>query len=118
MKQTTLTFGALLLLGILVAGCTPTATTEGTVRISGETIWCQATSSKTNHPVAKVLLPEGWSVTGGGGKANWSDKGSLLHASFPIREGNREGWEVRAKDHAYSDHATLDVWAIGIKKQK
>ena len=72
----------------------------------------EATSTSAPHPTTSVTLPEGYTMTGGGARANWEHGGSLLTASYP--NGTRT-WEARSKDHRVSDPATLTVYVIGIR---
>jgi hypothetical protein len=63
------------------------------------------------HPVARVDIPPGFVLTGGGARDNWAGSGNLLTATFPT---DANGWEARGKDHAVSSPATISVFAIGV----
>lgn len=65
-----------------------------------------------NHPTANVILPGGYTLTGGGAKVTYHGSGSLLTASFPL---GLTGWQADSKDHQYADIATVTAYAIGIR---
>jgi len=71
------------------------------------------TSNIDAHPTQQVDLPEGFSVVGGGARANYQGLGSILFASNPTP--GLDGWVGSAKDHIQSDPASITVWAIGLK---
>ena len=68
------------------------------------------TSGTKGHPMAAATVGQGYKVIGGGALANWSDKGSLLIASYP--SGN--SWIAQSKDHVYVEATTITAWAIGL----
>lgn len=74
----------------------------------------QKTSGRTSHPSVVVDVDSGFTLTGGGGRTNFSGAGSLLVASFP-QTATR--WEVRAKDHQIANPATVTAFVIGIRRQ-
>jgi hypothetical protein len=69
-------------------------------------------SDASNHPVRVAILPNEYTLTGGGAFVDWKGEGNLLTASFP--NGN-DGWEVRSKDHTLHDPSPIHAYAIGIK---
>jgi len=71
------------------------------------------TSEVVAHPMQQVNLPGGFSVMGGGARANYKDLGSMLYRSEPTPD--LVGWVAAAKDHLESDPASITVWAIGLK---
>jgi hypothetical protein len=73
-----------------------------------------ATSGVTAHPRQAVFLPPGFIVTGGGGRANWRGCGNLLTASYPLL-GAVHGWQAEAKDHGWTDPASVTVWVVGME---
>ena len=72
------------------------------------------TSDVAAHPTQQVNLPAGFSVVGGGARANYKGLGSMLYRSDPTPD--LDGWVGAAKDHLESDPASITVWAIGLKK--
>jgi hypothetical protein len=72
----------------------------------------KSSSSPEDHPTASVSPSAGYVVVGGGARVNYSGAGNMLTASYPR---DKQTWEARSKDHAQSDPATLDVYAIGLK---
>lgn len=72
----------------------------------------QATGGVAAHPSAQVRVRDGYVMTGGGARVNWTGAGNLLTASFPATNGV---WEARAKDHRVSDPAAITVYAIGLR---
>lgn len=70
-----------------------------------------ATGARAQHPVAKVSVPDGYKMIGGGARDNWSSAGNLLTASYPSASNT---WSAAGKDHDIVSRATLDVWAIAI----
>lgn len=75
----------------------------------------QATGATANHPEASVKVEEGYVMTGGGAKDNWSGQGNLLTASFPV---TNDTWKAKGKDQGVADRANVTVYAIGIKPVK
>lgn len=68
-------------------------------------------SGVKSHPSESVYLEDGWRLTGGGARVNWSGAGSLLFAST---KGDNS-WRAIAKDHKYPSPASISVFAIGMK---
>jgi hypothetical protein len=69
-------------------------------------------------PIARVRVPPEYTLTGGGAIALWEYEGSLLTASYPIKnkdEAQYSVWEGRAKQHIHPDPSPLLVYAIGIR---
>lgn len=75
----------------------------------------QSTGSTANYPEAIVRVEEGYVMTGGGAKNNWSGAGNLLTASYPI---TNDTWKAKGKDHGNADRTNITVYAIGIKPMK
>ena len=73
-----------------------------------------ATSAVAAHPTQQVDLPAGFTVVGGGARANYGGLGNMLFASYPTV--GLGGWVGSAKDHLQSDPATITVWAIGLRE--
>jgi hypothetical protein len=74
------------------------------------------TSDKTAHPIAQVTTDEGFLMTGGGARANYTGSGNLLTRSSPaLSVVDERTWLVSSKDHKYSDPATITAYVIGIK---
>jgi hypothetical protein len=73
--------------------------------------WPGSTSEAAAHPAARVEVPIGWKILGGGARVNWTGAGNLLTASYP--ESLRV-WVAESKDHRDSDPASIDVWAIAV----
>jgi len=71
------------------------------------------TSTQVAHPSMQINLPDGFTIVGGGARANWTGAGSLLFASYPTPD--LRGWVASSKDHDISDPSTITVWAIGLK---
>jgi hypothetical protein len=82
------------------------------------------TSPVAAHPSTEVFLPDGWVLVGGGARANYTEPGSLLYASFPlylpfsppVPPVRRDGWFAAAKDHLESGPATVTAFAIGLTR--
>jgi hypothetical protein len=72
------------------------------------------TSNVAAHPTQQVNLPDGFSLVGGGARANYRGQGSLLFASYPTP--GMDGWVGSSKDHLKSDPASIIVWAIGLEQ--
>ena len=73
------------------------------------------TSAVAPHPTQQVNLPAGFSIVGGGARANYgTGLGSMLYASNPTPD--LQGWVGAAKDHIQPDPASITVWAIGLKQ--
>jgi len=75
----------------------------------------QSTGSTANYPEADVRVDDGYVMTGGGAKNNWSGAGNLLTASYPITD---DTWKAKGKDHGNADRTNITVYAIGIKPAK
>jgi hypothetical protein len=69
----------------------------------------ESTGNRGAQPYAQASLPPGYTMTGGGGRTNWSGAGSLLTASYP--ENNF--WSIR--DHHVSDPVQAAAYVIGIR---
>jgi MAC/Perforin domain-containing protein len=72
------------------------------------------TSEVTNHPVARVTVPAGYKLVGGGARSNWdatTGRGNLLTASFPETPNT---WMAASKDHWGDDSASITAFAIAI----
>jgi hypothetical protein len=72
------------------------------------------TSEVTNHPVARVTVPKGYKLVGGGARSNWdatTGRGNLLTASFPETPNT---WMAASKDHWGEDKASITAFAIAI----
>ena len=68
------------------------------------------TSEVTNHPVARVTVPAGFKLVGGGARENWiPGAGNLLTASFPETPNT---WMAAGKDHSYASHNATDPASI------
>lgn len=61
---------------------------------------------------ASVALPEGYSLTGGGARVDFSGAGSLLTASYPYDSAS---WRAEAKEHSYACPARVTAYALGIR---
>jgi hypothetical protein len=70
-----------------------------------------AVSGKVNHPSSTATAAQGFSLTCGGARVNWTQQGSLLTASYP----SGDSWIAAGKDHRIADPATVDAFAIGLK---
>jgi len=79
-----------------------------------EVIIRSAIGPRANHPHAFVSLPPGFTLTGGGGRTNFTGAGNLLTASFPPSPST---WEVRAKDHQIADPTEAMAFIIGIRRR-
>ncbi|MCB0425184.1 MAG: trypsin-like peptidase domain-containing protein [Mangrovimonas sp.] len=75
----------------------------------------QTTGSTANYPEATVRVEDGYVMTGGGAKDNWSGAGNLLTASYPL---TNDTWKAKGKDHGNADRANITVYVIGIKPTK
>jgi hypothetical protein len=72
------------------------------------------TGDKANQPTSELAVDPGFVVVGGGARANWTVKGSMLTASYP---GSRNTWKVASKDHlaGHSEQCTITVYTIGAR---
>lgn len=99
----------------IAAYCIVARKTDGTPIPKEYYTIVSATSAVAAHPTLQVNLPAGFSVVGGGARANYTGAGSMLYASNPTPK--LDGWVGSAKDHIQSDPASITVWAIGLKQQ-
>jgi hypothetical protein len=66
------------------------------------------------HPEAEAGVPSNtYVLVGGGFKIDWSGAGNLATASFP---SSASSWKARSKDHGVSSPATLQTYAIGLRR--
>jgi hypothetical protein len=78
-----------------------------------------ATSGVMAHPQLTVQGPAGEIALGGGARVNYNGAGSMLTRSMPRSPCNAatcSEWIVGAKDHIYSDPATITGYVITIKE--
>lgn len=85
-----------------------------------DVICVEATSSVEHHPSVEVKLPDDYTLTGIGAKANWSREGSLLTRCRPTDDFR--GCYVQSKDlehtsSARAEKASITAYAIGIKSK-
>jgi len=70
------------------------------------------------HPTAKVTVPDGYKVIGGGARVNWEKvcprRGNLLTSSYPSDDS--KSWIATSQDHTAGNECpcTITVWAIAI----
>jgi vibriolysin len=69
------------------------------------------TSEVTGHPEARVTVPAGYKLVGGGARSNSTGAGNLLTASFPETPNT---WMAASKDHNASDQASITAFAVAI----
>jgi MAC/Perforin domain len=70
------------------------------------------TSEITGHPVARVTVPAGYKLVGGGARDNWTGKeGNFLTASFPETPNT---WMAAGKDHKEGSPASITAFAVAI----
>ena len=69
------------------------------------------TSALHAHPEARVKVPDGYKLVGGGAKDDWTGAGNLLTSSFP--ESNNT-WMASGKDHRQSGAGTITAYAIAL----
>jgi hypothetical protein len=69
------------------------------------------TSDITAHPVARVTVPPGYKLVGGGARDNWTGYGNLLTASFPETPNT---WMAAGKDHITGAPASITAFAVAI----
>jgi len=67
-------------------------------------------SIASEHPSTAISVPGGFTLVGGGARANWVSEGQLLTRSIP--SGSQ--WLAASKDHAVAEVGTVDAFAIGI----
>jgi hypothetical protein len=77
-----------------------------------EVIITHQTSEPAPHPQAVAILPDAFTLTGGGAFVDWHGGGNLLTASFPSSDHT---WEARSKDHDISDPSRITAYAIGAR---
>ncbi len=74
------------------------------------------TAQASSRPTAVAVLPDGFELTGGGGRLTWAGPGILLTACGPVPEGgNHRSWTVRGKDHLEADAGHATAWVFGIR---
>jgi hypothetical protein len=70
------------------------------------------TSEVSAHPVARVTVPAGYKLVGGGARDNWDPpEGNLLTASFPETPNT---WMAAGKDHVKTSPASITAFAVAI----
>ncbi len=69
------------------------------------------TSAVTNHPEARITVPDGYKLVSGGARDNWNGEGNLLTASFPESDNT---WIASGKDHKESSPASITAFAIAL----
>jgi hypothetical protein len=69
------------------------------------------TSDVTDHPEARVTVPAGYKLVGGGARSNSTGSGNLLTASFPETPNT---WMAAGKDHNAFDAASITAFAVAI----
>jgi len=79
------------------------------------------TSPSDPHPLVKMCLPDGFTLTGGGAFDQWEGgAGNLLTASCPDFPGlptsSLQCWNARGKDHFTPSPAALEVFALGLQE--
>lgn len=72
----------------------------------------QNTGPTSNTPEATVSVDEGYVLSGGGVKSNWSGAGILVTASYPTTSNT---WRSKGKAHGVDERANITVYAIGIR---
>lgn len=70
------------------------------------------TSDQVSHPQAVALVPDGYTLTGGGAFVDFRGEGNLLTASYP---NSYSSWEARSKDHGKGDPSRITAYAIGLR---
>lgn len=70
-------------------------------------------SSLLSLPSNQASVSNGYRITGGGAKVNWSGWGNMLVESYP---SGPNSWRVSSKDHIYQSSATIIAYAIGIQE--
>lgn len=98
----------------IIAYCIVARMKDGTPIASRDYKVVNATSNVAAHPTLQVNLPSEFTVVGGGARVNYNGVGNMLYASYPA--SGLDGWVGSAKDHVYSDPATITVWAIGLRE--
>lgn len=71
------------------------------------------TSDVTNHPDARIVVPEGYKLLSGGALDNYKDPepGNLLTASYPESDNT---WRGSGKDHIAADPASVSAFALAV----
>lgn len=77
-----------------------------------EVVCVSHTGELHGNPDAIVTLPEGYSLTGGGARVEFSGAGSLLTSSYPYDSAS---WRAQAKEHSYECPARVTAYALGIR---
>lgn len=70
-----------------------------------------STSTKEELPTAVAILPEGYSLVGGGARTHFNCFGTLITSSRPVYGG----WEVQGKYHLKKDTGSVESFAIGLR---
>ena len=76
-------------------------------RRSSSTYTTYGASSVTKNPTS------GWTTTGMGGTATWSDTGRML---YMIKPNSGDGIDVSSKDHLVQDSGSTSAYVIELKK--
>jgi len=97
----------------IVAYCIVAQMTDGTPIPDNHYQVIRNTSDIAAHPFLRLTPPTDWDLTGGGAKANYMGRGSMLYGSFP---GGGNGWVGYAKDHIQSDPSSITLWAICLRR--
>jgi hypothetical protein len=75
----------------------------------------ELTGAVSQHPAASVVVADGFVMTGGGARVNFSGEGNLLTASFPA---DHRTWIATSKDHVRQDFCTITAFAIGLRSRR
>jgi hypothetical protein len=67
------------------------------------------TSESSNHPEARITVPDGYKLLSGGALDDYSGAGNLLTASFPESDNT---WRANGKNHIDASTAKLSAYAI------
>jgi vibriolysin len=89
--------------GLKLAGVSPSA-------LRGSMVMVSSRSSPAAHPAAAATVPAGYTLIGGGARANWVTEGQLLVSSVP----SDSQWIATSKDHLVAEVGTVDAFAIGV----
>jgi hypothetical protein len=81
---------------------------EWDVRIESASVAYQAYARQS----VTATLPEGYTMTGGGGVTSPEEPGILLTASYP---SSNRGWTVNAQDHSVAATGQLTAYVIGVR---
>ncbi|MHB1206870.1 MAG: hypothetical protein ACYCZX_14970 [Rhodospirillaceae bacterium] len=71
-------------------------------------------SAAAPHPYAAASVDAGYTLVGGGARAEWRGPGNMLVASCPD-PANPGAWSAESKDHKWPEAVVLTAYAIGIK---